>query len=543
MKATTQFEVTKSKFIRHVPCDSCGSRDAGALYEDGSGYCFSCNKYIKPSERDQEDTDVIFRKASKPQSKNWMVYGETKELAIRCLTKETCARFEYQVGEDFNEKPVQIANYYKGSVLSAQKLRYQDKTFKVIGDTRDLPLFGAHLWAPGGKMIVITEGEIDCLSVSQALGHKWACVSVPSGAQSAKKSCAQALEYLTSFDKVVLCFDMDEPGRKAAQEVAALLPPGKAYIASLPAKDANLCLQTERKTEMVQAIWQAQPWRPDGIMSESDMRKALDFRARKGLSYPWQGLTEMSYGVRPGEMVTLLAGSGVGKSDFMKEIVLHMLTAESKTVGAIFLEETPSHTLLSIIGKRLNKILYLPESSYTQAETISVFDEIISGGRFLLYDHKGTSDWECIKSRIRYMAHQGAEIVILDHLTAIAYGKETDPNAYIHLVMEELNALCMELEIIVFMISHIRKQSGGKVVAEEGGKITMDDAYGSAAIKQRSSFVFSLERNQQAENEEDRCITTLRCLKDRYTGRGVGKSMKLHYNQQTGRLRDFGNAF
>ena len=49
-------------------------------------------------------------------------------------------------------------------------------------------------------------------------------------------------DYINGFEEVILMFDMDEAGQKAAQTVAELLPVGKAKIASLPCKDANDCL-------------------------------------------------------------------------------------------------------------------------------------------------------------------------------------------------------------------------------------------------------------------------------------------------------------
>ena len=64
----------------------------------------------------------------------------------------------------------------------------------------------------------------------------------------------------------------------------------------------------------------------------------------------------------------------------------------------------------------------------------------------------------------------------------------------------------------------------------------MDDLYGAAALKQWASYVFGLERNQQATDEEVRHTTTLRCLKDRYTGLAAGQTVKIKYNKDTGRL-------
>ena len=47
-----------------------------------------------------------------------------------------------------------------------------------------------------------------------------------------------------------------------------------------------------------------------------------------------------------------------------------------------------------------------------------------------------------------------------------------------------------------------------------------------------------MERNQQAENEETRHTTTLRCLKDRYTGLAAGQTVSIKYNKYTGKLQE-----
>ena len=95
------------------------------------------------------------------------------------------------------------------------------------------------LWGSKGKMIVVTEGEIDALSVSKLWNNKFPVVSVKTGAAGAKKDLSKELEWLESFDSVVLCFDQDDAGKKAAVECARLFSPNKAKICSLPLKDAN----------------------------------------------------------------------------------------------------------------------------------------------------------------------------------------------------------------------------------------------------------------------------------------------------------------
>lgn len=106
---------------------------------------------------------------------------------------------------------------------------------------------------------------------SQLQGNKWPVVSVPTGAQGAAKAIKKSLTWVESFEKVVFMLDMDKHGREAAEECAKLLTPGKAHIASLPLKDANEMLKAGRGKEVIDAIWGAKVFRPDGIVYGCDI--------------------------------------------------------------------------------------------------------------------------------------------------------------------------------------------------------------------------------------------------------------------------------
>ena len=76
---------------------------------------------------------------------------------------------------------------------------------------------------------------------------KWAVVSIKRGAASAVKDVKESLEYIESFDNIVICFDKDKAGQEAAQKVATIIKPGKAKIVTLPNgyKDPNDMLKQE----------------------------------------------------------------------------------------------------------------------------------------------------------------------------------------------------------------------------------------------------------------------------------------------------------
>ena len=79
---------------------------------------------------------------------------------------------------------------------------------------------------------------------------------------AAAKAIKRNIEFVEGFQEVVIPFDMDEPGQKAAEEVAEILTPGKACIAQLPLKDASDMLVANRIEDLTRAVWEAQPKRP-----------------------------------------------------------------------------------------------------------------------------------------------------------------------------------------------------------------------------------------------------------------------------------------
>lgn len=511
----------------HLPCEDCGSSDALSVYTDHT-YCFSCGAH--------HFTDGGERPMEKKADFN-PISGKAYELKARRISKETCEKWGYKVGELFDEK-VQIASYYKDGKMVGQKIRTKNKDFKWFG-SGDPGLYGMHLWKQGGKMVTVTEGEIDALSVSQVQDNKWPVVSLPHGAQNGPKAIKENLEYLESFEKVVFMFDMDEPGRKAASECAKLLSPGKGHIAELPMKDPNECLVAGKGGEITKAMWNAKPWIPSGIVNGSDLWEDVQKPIETGLSYPWTSLTNYMHGIRCGEVYVLGAGTGLGKTTVFKEIAYHLSQEHKEKVGLLFLEEQNNMTALSMMSLSANQMLHIPGKDINDETRRDHFDAVFGAGRVYMFNHFGSTSFNEIASRIRYLVVScGVRYIFLDHLAALTTGDvKLDERREIDFIMTELASMVRELKFTLFLISHLSTASGDKS-HEEGGRVTIKNFRGSRAIGQWADALFALERNQQDDDEESRHTSTFRILKDRYTGQAVGKTFKLKFNVNTGRLEE-----
>jgi twinkle protein len=459
--------------------------------------------------------------------------GEVTALEARKITRDTCEFFDYRTGT-YEGKPVHIANYRKDGKLFAQKFRTNPKGFKVIGAGKSLPLYGQWLWKGSKKRVVITEGELDALTVSQLQHNKWPVVSVPNGAAGASRTITQQLEWVESFDEVVFAFDMDDPGQEAAKACAELLTPGKAFIAHLPMKDANECLQAGKGAELIQALWESKPFRPDGVVGVDSILEASCSPIQQGLDWPWPTLTAKTYGRRRRELYGFGAGTGCGKTDTFKEIIQHILQVDNLPVGLLFLEEPPPHTVKTLAGKIDNVRYHVPDGGGNQEQLEKTVKSLV--GKVYLYDHFGAMGWKTIKEKIKYMVRAlGIKDIFLDHLTALAAQLDDGDGGErkaIDKIMSELSALVQELDITIYYVSHLTTPEGKS--HEEGGRVLEKHFRGSRSIAYWTHFLFGIERNKQIPDRP----SVLRCLKDRYTGDANGLCIGLRYDKATGRMTE-----
>lgn len=510
----------------HLPCPACGSSDAYSINTDGWGKCFSCGKNINEHADDDRP-----RSPKVATDKPMVAFGEIRALTKRSISEETCKKFGYFIGS-YGGELVQVAPYRdrQGNIIG-QKVRTANKDFRTTGDFKKPALFGQHLWKDGGKKLVITEGEIDCMSVSQLQGNKWPVVSLPNGAQGAAASIKDNLEFVLGFEQVILMFDMDEPGREASLKVAELLPPGKAYIADLPLKDPNEMLLDGRGQDVIQAIWNAKEYRPDGILDIDEILDDIEKPIEMGLPWFLPSLTKYTYGRQHGATYGFGAGTGVGKTDTFTQQMAYDIEELGEKVGAIFLEAKPIETGKRLAGKIDGARYHIPDAEW-EMETLKATLQRLKG-KVTFYDSWGETEWDVVKAKIRYMVvSKDIKLIYLDHLTAMA--DTSNERESIEQIMKEMAGLATELGCIIHYISHLSTPEGKP--HEEGGRVMIKHFKGARAIGFWSHGMFGLERDQQADDPEVRSTTILRCLKDRYTGQATGKVIYLGYDPVTGRL-------
>lgn len=518
------------------PCSDCGSSDALAVYENGT-YCFSCDRYRHHSAEDQSS---ISEYSSKHLELDGFTDYKIKPLTKRGISVQTCQKWKVYTGSYKGERMLSFPNYLNGE-LDSVKLRDKQKNFKKYQIGSKKPLYGQWLWKEGGKMITITEGEIDALTVSQLFDNKWPVVSINDGASSAEKTVARNLEYLLTFDKVVILFDSDEPGRKASEKVAKLFPYGKANVASLPMKDPNEMLLAGRGAEVVRCIWEAKPYKPEGIVQGNELKTRIEelTAATKSYKYPYESLNLKTFGIRKGELVTLTAGSGLGKSTLSREIAYDLAINQNVRLAYVALEESILMTMIAFISIHFNKSYHLELNDLTSGEIWELWEQLPeTRHNIIFFDHFGSLETKTLLEKFRFLAlGADCEFIFLDHLSIVVSGQaDGDERRNIDLTMTQLKTLTENVNVGIFMVSHLKDSQGGKAY-EEGGQTHLNGLRGSRSIGQLSNIVIGLERNQQAEDESDRNVMDVRILKNRFSGL-TGLSGKLRYVLKTNRIHE-----
>ena len=530
----------------HVACPLCGGSDPAAINEDGSAKCFSCGGFIPNYEAAMGGTVTEIATYQRNKMDDSTSYGEFYALTDRGISLDTAKKYGVRSVKDQAGNIYEHSYpYYVHNEIAGYKVRKtKDKSFMWQGSPRGTGLFGQQAFQQGGKYITIVEGECDAMAAYEMMGSKWPVVSVKNGAQGADRDVKDALEFLESFDNVVVCFDNDKPGREAARKVARIIKPGKARVVTLPEefKDANDMLKKGRQQVFMNAWWGAKLYTPSGVLNVSDQFDSYMNRPRKpSIPYPWQGLNDKLEGMRQGELVTLTGGTGLGKSSVTREIEHWLIRNTEDNVGVIALEEDWRRTIDGIVSIEANARIHIDSvrDAYPQEELQKHYETIFTGknkDRVWVHAHHGMNDLDSIFSKLRFMAIGcDCKWIIVDHLHMLVLSTpENDERRAIDNIMHRLRTLVEETGCGMVLVSHLRRVDGNKG-HENGIETGLSHLRGSQSIAQLSDCVISLERNQQSDDPVEASTTKVRVLKSRYTG-DVGLATHLRYNKDTGRL-------
>lgn len=524
------------------PCPKCrekgGDRSGDNLvrYSDGSSFCFKCNQ---PGYKGGEGT----RKTSKltvDQIKSLPIGSDSKRNISAEVSELLGIRAAYhpETGEvsrvyyPYHDKSGNITGY-KGRELSS-------KSFLISGKLNGM--FNQPS-TPSGNSLFITEGEEDCMALVQIMKDREKnpdVVSLPNGVSAElDKPVRSELEFFSNYKRVYLCLDSDEVGKTYASLMADWLASvTDVYVVdSSPLKDISDYHTRGKGQDLYDKIIATTVYEPDGVVSGMDINiddllKPLE----EGTPIPFPGLQDKLHGLRRAEIVTLCAGSGIGKSTLSRELA-YSLVSQGKKVAMVALEDQMDVTAQAMVALDmnipLNKFRFNPPA---KAAAQPHFDKMIHSGNLFFWKHFGRMNLANLMDKLYYYARsKSCDFIVLDHLSSVvAASKENNERQAIDHIMDELSQLVIETGVGLIMVVHLKRPSGDKSFAK-GGEVELSDLRGSAALEQYSWAVVGLERDQQGEDAD---FSRIRVLKNRTFG-FTGLADTLRYDVDTGRMLPF----
>lgn len=542
-----------------IPCPKCrkegrdSSGDNLQVYSDGHGYCHNpaCKSWYSA------DSVTKIMAGGKP-----VMHGKTPKRTpfatyeVSTLTPDKIATYplgqdparkllsytgsEFQVRVAHNAETGEIDRvfypYVHKEQLSYKVRKISDKSFYWVGPNKGDGLFGkGH--CTGRPNLFVTEGEEDAMAISCIVHpNKVDVVSLPNGA-ALDDAVTHELDFFSQYNKVYLCLDSDKPGKAAATEIADWLAPiTDVYIVDHGGiyKDASDYWVAGEAESWINVVKHAPIYEPEGIVNgiDIDLNELLK-PLPEGYLVPFSGLQHKVHGLRKAEITTVCAGSGIGKTTFVREITKSLID-QNLSVANVALEDQMDVTAQALVALDMN----IPLSTFRfhpppEEEVRPSYEKYIANGKTWFWKHFAGINADSLINKLYYYARsKTCDFIVLDHLSLVISSTESqNERKDIDTLMTKLAKLVVETGVGLIQIVHLRRTSGDKSYAK-GGEVELTDLRGSAALEQLSWNVWALERDQQGD---DRDFSRVRVLKNRLFG-FTGLADEIKYYPETGRM-------
>lgn len=561
--------------VRKEPCPKCRemgrdkSGDNLVIYEDESAYCFACSHTILSEEEKERRglNNYVYEETSmsepltKEQIKEIRDTTGNKGQNSRGITDETFRK--YGVRFEYDEESGEVSSHFypvtTNYEISGFKIREIPKKFRSVGQTgKSCDAFGEWIFkVSNSKTVLISCGEIDTLSAYQMLENyrksrnsdfePTPVVSSTIGETGSDKQFQKRYNWLNRFDKIVICPDQDEAGKKAVEALVKVLPKNKVYVMELPMKDSNELLMAGREKEWINAYFKAKQYTPAGIVSSEELYKEVVERAKVN-KLPFPPMLEkankvLAGGVNFGYICNIIAGSGSGKSSLINQCVKYWMTDLDMNVGVVsleaeageFAENLLSHEMgrkIALIKDKEERVSFV-ESEEAKQAAYNMFHRPDGSSRLFLLDDRG--DFSMLQEKIEELIIAcNCKIIVIDVISDILMPMPLDE---VEKWMGWTKRIVKQYNCIFFHVSHVRKAGGGEKTASSGAFLTEESTIGSGSQFRSAGVNIALQRDKNNEDEVIRNTTSVHILKSRATG-WTGKACELYYDSESHTLWD-----
>jgi twinkle protein len=542
--------------VARIACPTCGDESSLQVFEeDGvrTGYCFqpTCKTYYNTQALSSlPDSDVEYT-PQEPKDISWVDSLGTFDHPARGLLRGAYKHFGVKHGLSTSDGRTLTETYYPRRIkhdTTGYKVRLHDpKKFYTVGSVRNADPFG---WKEaleiGGYSLYVTEGEEDSVAMFTAwMRHKKqkvAVISLAQGADSVIKTLQPVLKDITDkWKQVVFCPDYDEKaGDVAVKAIIALFPEDYTVkIAKYSEKDANDMVLMGKEAELVSSCYNAGKPLSSAIkeftLEDFDIvKKAPEF----GISFPYEGLTELLRGIRLGTTVYIAAPEKAGKSTLVNEIATHLMLTHNEPIFAIKPEESEEGTLRRMAGAAVGKVFYDPKVP-VKPEDVDRASALLAGKLFVL-ERSQTPNWKEVRQLMREAnLSRGIKYFFIDPITNLSSGmSNSDRDSFLSGMTREVAEDAKSLGYTVFLFCHLKTVKEG-LAWSEGRVATADDFAGSRSMVQSCDVAIAMQAWMLTEGDDFEYLNkrrVLHVLREREYN-AVGK-VDLIWNPSRGKLQE-----
>ena len=485
----------------HQPCPMCGSSDAFAVYPDGHGFCFSCNK------------------TERSNMKEFHEHSKLTDTNYRGIPQWACDVYGIETyGIDNNTVTHRV--YRQGKATKVREC--STKSFRQSGGKVG-PLFGSDKFERGcSHYITVTEGEEDAAAAfymlnSKADGSRGAAihpvVALP-GATISKKDREVIHQYLSSFPTVKLCIEDDEPGRRLKATLAAMLPNKVRHVPLTIHKDANAYL-IEGDIKQFKGAWDnAGLYTPDNIFhSKADIENILDDEQDESfIPTGFDSLDAKIRGLSRNHVTLITAQEGMGKTELLRAFE-YAVVKSGAPVAVLHFEETKSKLIRAISCYEVKE--NMRESEDKQRISDAFADLSRNYEDFYIFEFKHEPTVDDVIDQLQYLVHvHGIQYVFVDPINQFDPPPDVSKVDFLDDLSKKMEKFCCQNPVGLVWTAHV----------DDEGRTR-----NSRMIAKACSTRIDLSRNLLSEDEDERNTLQLVVSKNRQFGE-TGPAGSLWFN-------------
>ena len=513
--------------------DSCGV--SGNMIRLSQDFNFSLgndvDSYFKP-----KTTYRTFKKKEKPiEPKPEAV----KYLESRGISETIAKRYEITVKDD---KPNILCFSFDDENGNTSFIKYRKTDFDKEKDKNKewcepncKPiLFGMKQCNPDNKTLIITEGQIDSLSVAEA-GYENA-VSVPTGSKG-MTWIPHCWDFVNKFETIIVFGDYEKDHISLLDDIRKRFKQRIKHIREedyKDCKDANEILQRYGKEQIKTCIENAVDVPINHVISLADVEDINPFDIEK-LPTGFTELDRLLYGGIPFGGITLITGKpGEGKSTVASQIILNAM--ENKHRCFAYSGELPNHLFKSWLtyqaagaGHVFQYETRWGDKGYNISDTNKKLIDDWYRGKIDIFDSTGTETEEVgiIKLISEMIVRYGVDVVLIDNLmTALDLDSTHESDKYERQskFVKKLASIAREYNALILLVAHKRKNNFSK---NENDEIS-----GSGDISNLAMITLTYESNEDIEPEQ----RLLKLSKNRLFGKTNVSGWVMDYDERSKRV-------